>query len=143
MTSIVEYMTSQHRFCDNSFAAAEIAVSEKNWSEAEKQWGVFRRDLEIHLINEEETLFPAFEQISGNAAGPPAVMRMEHLQMRGMVESMTEALQAKAADGYLNLSETLMILMQQHNMKEEQMLYPMTQQMLPDTAAVISSMNDL
>lgn len=143
MTSIVEYMTSQHRFCDDSFAAAETAVSEKNWSEAEKQWGVFSRDLEIHLTNEEQTLFPAFEQMSGNAGGPTAVMRMEHQQMRGMVESITEALQAKDFDNYLGLSETLMILMQQHNMKEEQMLYPMTQQMLPDTAAVISSMNDL
>ena len=143
MTSIVEYMTRQHRFCDDSFAAAEAAVSEKNWREAEKQWGDFSRDLEVHLTNEEQTLFPAFEQMSGNVDGPTSVMRMEHQQMRGMVESMTEALQAKDFENYLGLSETLMILMQQHNMKEEQILYPMTQQMLPDTAAVISNMNDL
>ena len=143
MTSIVEYMTRQHRFCDDSFAAAEAAVSENNWREAENQWDVFSRDLEVHLTNEEQTLFPAFEQMSGNADGPTSVMRMEHLQMRAMVETMTKALQAKDIENYLGLSETLMILMQQHNMKEEQILYPMTQQMLPDTAAVISSMNDL
>ncbi|WP_293268956.1 hemerythrin domain-containing protein [Neptunomonas sp.] len=143
MTYIVEYMTQQHRCCDESFAAAEEAVSKQNWSEASAQMAVFSRDLGIHFTNEEEHLFLAFEEVSGNTGGPTSVMRVEHQQMRGMVESMTQALQAKDADNYLGLSETLMILMQQHNMKEEQILYPMTQQMLPDTAAVISSMNDL
>ena len=143
MTSIVEYMTDQHRCCDDSFADAEAAVSTQNWDEAGQQWDKFSRDLETHLTNEEENLFPKFEQESGIYNGPTAVMRMEHQQMREMVKSMTEALQAQSVDDYLGLSETLMILMQQHNMKEEQMLYPMTQQYLTDSAAVISSLNDL
>ncbi|GGK68415.1 hemerythrin domain-containing protein [Amphritea balenae] len=143
MTSIVEYMTDQHRCCDDSFADAEAAVSAQNWGEAGQQWDKFSRDLETHLTNEEENLFPKFEQESGIYNGPTAVMRMEHQQMREMVKSMTKALQAQSVDDYLGLSETLMILMQQHNMKEEQMLYPMTQQYLTDSAAVISSLNDL
>jgi len=136
-------MTGQHRCCDDDFAAAEAAVSEQNWTEAERQWGLFSSNLEVHLTNEEETLFPQFEQVTGSTGGPTSVMRLEHIQMREMVVSMTDALQAKDCEEYLGLSETLMILMQQHNMKEEQMLYPMTQQALPDSAAVISSMNDL
>lgn len=143
MTSIIEYMTGQHRCCDDDFAAAEAAVSEQNWTEAEHQWGLFSSNLEVHLTNEEETLFPQFEQVTGSTGGPTSVMRLEHIQMREMVVSMTDALQAKDCEEYLGLSETLMILMQQHNMKEEQMLYPMTQQALPDSAAVINSMNDL
>ena len=143
MTTIIEYMTGQHRSCDDNFAAAEAAVSEQNWGEAENQWGLFCNNLEVHLNNEEETLFPQFEQVTGSTGGPTSIMRLEHQQMREMVVSMTDALQAKDCDEYLGLSETLMILMQQHNMKEEQMLYPMTQQALPDSAAVISSMNDL
>ncbi len=43
---------------------------------------------------------------------------------------MERALTSRDRDGYLGLSETLMMIMQQHNMKEEQMLYPMTDQVI-------------
>ncbi len=143
MTSITDYMTVQHRVCDDSYAAAESAVSDNNWEEAGKQWQTFCDDLETHLGNEEETLFPAFEEADGHTGGPTSVMRMEHEQMRALAAQMTEALGQKNADSYLGLSETLMVLMQQHNMKEEQILYPMTQQMLPDPATMVESMKDL
>ena len=41
---------------------------------------------------------------------------------------------------FLGMTETLMMLTQQHNMKEEQMLYPMTDQALSDGAAVLAEM---
>ena len=51
--------------------------------------------------------------------GPTQVMRMEHQQMRALVQDLDNALTAKDKDNYLGLSETLMVMMQQHNMKEE------------------------
>ena len=54
--------------------------------------------------------------------GPTRMMRMEHEQMRQLFSELAEALENRDKDGYLGLSETLMILMQQHNMKEEQVL---------------------
>ncbi|MEH6628519.1 MAG: hemerythrin domain-containing protein [Motiliproteus sp.] len=143
MTSISQYMTTQHRCCDDSFAAAENAVADSQWQQAQTQWQKFCADLECHLQNEEQQLFPAFEQLTGNSAGPTAVMRMEHEQMRALVNEMTNSLNDKNSDSYLGLSETLMILMQQHNMKEEQMLYPMTDQVIPDNAAMVAGLNDL
>ncbi len=58
------------------------------------------------------------------------MMRHEHIQMRSLVKQMGEALADNNKDKFFGLSETLMILMQQHNMKEEQMLYTMAQQHL-------------
>jgi len=58
--------------------------------------------------------------------GPTQMMRMEHTQMRQLFSDMAQAVENQDKDGYLGLSETLMMIMQQHNMKEEQMLYPMT-----------------
>ena len=58
--------------------------------------------------------------------GPTAVMRQEHTQMRGLFEEMERALRSEEPDHYLGLSETLHIMIQQHNLKEEQVLYPMT-----------------
>jgi hemerythrin-like domain-containing protein len=57
---------------------------------------------------------------------------MEHEQMRGLIQDMADAVAKTDDEGYLGLSETLNMLMQQHNLKEENMLYPMTDRVLGD-----------
>lgn len=138
MDTIPSFMTAQHRHCDDSFIAAESAVSASNWSQADSQWATFTADLDKHFAQEETILFPAFEQATGMTMGPTQVMRAEHVQMRQLVAEMTEQLSSQSKADFLGLSETLMILMQQHNMKEEQMLYPMTQAHLPDASEVLT-----
>jgi hemerythrin-like domain-containing protein len=59
-------------------------------------------------------------------------MRMEHAQMRGLLQEMAGAVTNADESRYLGLSETLNMLMQQHNLKEENMLYPMSDQVLGD-----------
>jgi DUF438 domain-containing protein len=125
MTSIPEYMTTKHRECDEYFSEAETAVAKSDWALALDTWQRFSAELTEHFEQEESTLFPAFEQATGMTTGPTQVMRMEHQQMRALVQELDNALVAKAKDEYLGLSETLMVMMQQHNMKEEMMLYPM------------------
>jgi len=137
---ISDYMTAQHRQCDELFSEAESAVAENNWPLAERKWQDFARMLEAHLQAEETILFPQFEQATGITAGPTQVMRMEHEQMRILANELETALRAKQRDHYLGLSETMMLLTQQHNMKEETMLYPMSQQRLPDADKVASQL---
>jgi hemerythrin-like domain-containing protein len=79
-------------------------------------------------------LFPAFEAASGMAGGPTQVMRHEHAQMRDLLEQMRGALARRAADTFAGAAETLLILMQQHNMKEENILYPMCNNSLASQA---------
>ena len=142
MTSILDFMTQDHRHCDASYAVAEEKVAAGRWDEAGQSWTTYRNALETHLNREEGLLFPAFEAQTGNTQGPTAVMRMEHEQMRSLVSEMDEAIVAKDADSFLGLAETLMILTQQHNMKEEQILYPMIDQMLGDPDGLIKQMQD-
>jgi iron-sulfur cluster repair protein YtfE (RIC family) len=47
---------------------------------------------------------------------------------------MNEALVARDAENFAGAAETLLILMQQHNMKEENILYPMCDQALAGQA---------
>jgi len=137
MISIPEYMTAKHRECDEFFTEAEAAVAQKNWPLALTKWQSFACELTEHLSQEEEVLFPQFEQAIGMTAGPTQVMRMEHQQMRALVQSLDNALAAQEKDEYLGLSETLMVMMQQHNMKEEMMLYPMMAKHLSDSEQLI------
>ena len=142
MTSILAFLTQDHRHCDDSFAAAEENVAAGQWDEAGQSWTNFCSALETHLNREESFLFPAFEAQTGNTQGPTAMMRMEHEQMRSLVSEMDEAMIARDADSFLGLAETLMVLTQQHNMKEEQILYPMSDQVLGDPELLIKQMQE-
>lgn len=135
--SINAYMTEHHRHCDEPFAAAEEAVSDGRWPDAIAEFEKFRDDMEHHFAMEESVLFPAYESETGMDAGPTAVMRSEHEEIRRLMTQLEMALQGEDEDSYLGTSETLMIMLQQHNMKEEQMLYPMADRVLGDSADTI------
>ena len=142
MGMILDYLGGDHRACDDLFASAEAAVAQKNWDNARSLFDRFQAAMAHHLRMEEEVLFPAFETRTGNAMGPTYVMRTEHEQIRALLLDMARAVRESDHNGYLGLSETLNMLMQQHNLKEENMLYPMSDQVLAaDSAALIRSMD--
>ena len=62
MSSINTTFTKQHRQCDEMFADAEAAVAAGNWQQAGQDFSAFAEAMELHLVNEEEILFPAFEK---------------------------------------------------------------------------------
>uniref|UniRef100_Q47HC9 Hemerythrin HHE cation binding region n=1 Tax=Dechloromonas aromatica (strain RCB) TaxID=159087 RepID=Q47HC9_DECAR len=130
MTTIRSYMTDDHRHCDDLFAEAEQAVGKGNLDLAQATFGHFRSAVLAHFNTEETTLFPTFEAKTGMTMGPTQVMRMEHGQMRALMEEAADALKAGKTEDYLGLADTLLIMVQQHNMKEENMLYPMCDQHL-------------
>ena len=138
MSTISTTMAADHRRCDEFFSRAEELVSTGDWAEGENEFNSFRDAILNHFSMEEDRLFPAFEQHLGHAMGPTQVMRMEHIQMRQLFTEMEQAIQAKDDAQYLGLSETLMMIMQQHNMKEERMLYPMMDQTLGQAGAEIA-----
>lgn len=125
MNNIATLMTHDHRACDESFARAEAAVSRGKWDEAAVELNKFISEIESHFDAEESILFPRFEAVTGMTGGPTQVMRGEHVDMRSALGRMREALESRDADDYAGEAETLLILMQQHNMKEENILYPM------------------
>jgi hemerythrin-like domain-containing protein len=130
MPTILDFLGSDHKACDETFALAEAAVAQANWTEARSLFERFELAMAHHFAMEEDVLFPAFETHTGMVSGPTQVMRMEHAQMRELIEEMARAVAAGDRNGYLGLSETLNMLMQQHNLKEENMLYPMSDQVL-------------
>ncbi|ROR29529.1 hemerythrin domain-containing protein [Inmirania thermothiophila] len=144
MSEISSFMTRDHRDCDELFAAAENAVHEGDWEAARERFAAFADALRRHLDMEEQVLFPEIEERTGMVGGPTQVMRIEHQQMRDVIAAMEQAVADEDADEYLGQAETLMILMQQHNMKEEQILYPMSDQALGgDAAEVLGRMRAL
>ena len=140
MIGIRNFMTNDHRRCDDIFAAVEQAAGKAQPEAARAAFAQFRSAMLAHFDSEEQTLFPAFEARTGMSMGPTQVMRMEHVQMRALMDDAGEALQAGNLDDYFGIAETLLIMMQQHNTKEENMLYPMCDQHLAGDAAVLEQL---
>jgi len=131
MSVIKEYMSKDHKACDESFATMENAVHDENWNEAKKLFESFASDLLYHFDMEEKVMFPAFEARSASAhCNPTPVMLMEHEQMKKLLIDMRADVDSKNKEHFFGLSETLMMTMQQHNMKEEQMMYPMVDEVM-------------
>lgn len=144
MPGINEFMTLEHRRCDDILANAESVVDRGDWERTEKLTNEFIAEMRRHFNMEEQVLFPAVEERTGIVNGPTVIMRQEHEQIRGLLMQLQWALEAKHKEDYLDTSETLLIMMQQHNMKEEGMLYPMSDEQLgPDADQILNRMQEI
>ncbi|MDM8562864.1 hemerythrin domain-containing protein [Candidatus Marithioploca araucensis] len=143
METITQTLSAEHSHCDQLFAQAEAKVANKQWVEATTDFNHFIFEMEQHFTREEQVLFPNVEERTGQTAGPTAVMRMEHQQMRQVFDEMQKSLTQQNDEQYLGLSETLLVLMQQHNAKEQQILYPMSDQVLNrDVPSILNQMQE-
>lgn len=134
MNSIRDCMTGDHRRCDDLFVVVEQSLNQGGAGVAGNKFDDFCRATLAHFQAEEDFLFPAFEEKTGMRMGPTQMMRLEHQQMRALMEEGRQALAGGDDEGYGGAAETLLILMQQHNMKEENVLYPMCDEHLDDLA---------
>jgi iron-sulfur cluster repair protein YtfE (RIC family) len=134
--SIAELLKSRHAHCDEPFIAMEQRSADGQWASATPILAAFRAALDNHLREEEPVVSPAFEAATGMTQGPTQVMRAEHAQMRALVAQIVSALQGQDSDGISGAADTLLIVMQQHNLKEENILYPMFDRVLPGAALI-------
>ena len=132
--AISTYMTADHRHCDQYLATFEQAVDHRDWDQADISGLGLKTALLSHFAREEEKLFPDLLSVDPRARGPVQVMTMEHRQMRALLDELQEAIGSRDATACLGLAETLHYLIQQHNAKEEGILYPLADQGLATQA---------
>lgn len=144
MRTIASYLDREHRLCDEQFELAEANVSSGNWEQADRQFSFFLDLFHRHLDKEEQVLFPRLERALGNAYGPTLVMRSEHNHMRNLLAQMKTALNRRSSAEFYDHSDMLRLLLQQHNLKEERILYPQADQVLErDADAIVAAMEAL
>ena len=130
-TGLAAFFEQDHRDCDARWADVEELLDTQDIDTARPAWQKYESSMRRHLAMEEDILFPAFDEISGmGGGGPVAMMKMEHQQMLGLLEQIDEAIESGDAQEAMDIGDTLLMLIQQPNVKEEGMLYPMAQNML-------------
>lgn len=130
--SLTTTLTLEHRHCDELYSTLENALRNSDWLQAERLFARFSSSLLQHFLDEEQVLFPAFEAATGSRSGPTHVMRFEHQQMRDELDTLQQCIQTHDRATAIGHADTLLILIQQHNVKEENILYPMCEQRIPD-----------
>ncbi len=112
-------------------AAAFQKRAEDDLRSARDHYAAFAAGLRRHIAFEEEILFPAFEETTGMppTAGPTAVMREEHREIEALLQKIEAGIAEKDAPVDA-LRRSLHAVLGDHNLKEEQVLYPTTDELL-------------
>ena len=134
--SISAALESEHRCIDERFKRFEEGLASGHvvaepFEEAAKV-------LHRHIYIEEEVLFPAVE--ARGLVGPTAVMAMEHGEICRFLGGIRDLIQEKASPGRIQGSfKALRSLLEEHNFKEERVLYPNADRILgqDDVRAVV------
>jgi hemerythrin-like domain-containing protein len=137
MITIRDYLEREHRVCDKRYARAEACLAHADWQGAAYEFAQFRELFERHCQREELVLFPYLERTRGGAVGAIAVLRSEHRQQRTLIAFMSDAVARCEEDEFFDLADTLCSLMNQHNLKEESVLYPMAARLFGHQASTL------
>ncbi len=137
--TITETLTKDHRDCDRLLSAVSLQGRKTDWPRVVRETEAFRAAMERHFRFEEEVLFPPLEQVAPLAAGPTEMMRQHHGQIRVLLDDLAAAAAAAEAADYVGISETLHFLIQQHNAKEEGILYPLADRALAGQGADLAA----
>lgn len=145
MESITAWMQQDHVLIDGILERATAAAQAGDFAALEREAALFLQRLERHIDMEENLLFPAFEERTGmTAAGPSVQMRAEHEQMHGIFQQMRDAIAAKDAAGWQRASQALLEVLVPHNLKEEQMMYPMLDDAMgADAEALLADVKEM
>ncbi len=138
--TITEYFQSDHRRLEAIYKKFSDAVHEERWDDAKGAFCEFSLGLKRHIATEEEILFPAFEEKTGmRDAGPTFVMRMEHKDIHELLDAITALTEKGDGPETTVKASALTVLLADHNMKEEQILYPEANASLsePERAEVV------
>jgi iron-sulfur cluster repair protein YtfE (RIC family) len=126
MESITSTMQEDHVLIDGFAERASVAAQARDWSSLRREGREFLRRLRRHIEMEENVLFPAFEQRTGmRREGPIQQMRIEHERMQPILAGMQAALAVNDVTGFELTLKSLLDILQPHNVKVEQMMYPM------------------
>lgn len=123
---VTECLETDHRRLEAILDAVEAAVGAGDFRRAGERFSEFTCGLSRHIVMEEEILFPVFEHATGIASGPTQVMRMEHVEIKRLMAEARESIGATDAERFGTCVEALRGVLGEHNVKEEQILYPAT-----------------
>lgn len=133
--TVSDYLETDHRRLDDLLPALEAVNDAAGLAKAAGAFHEFACGLNQHIEAEERVLFPAFEELTRMKVGPTIVMRAEHEEIRRLLDQASAALSAHDVAEFRRTLNRLTGMLMTHNVKEEQILYPMTDRAIDTPSA--------
>lgn len=124
--TVTSYLQADHQRLDAILPVVERLANAGSFVEARASFDEFACGLGWHIEVEEQVVFPFFEAKTGMTRGPTTVMRVEHKDIQARITGVINALDANDAAAIAGALGELVSALAAHNLKEERMLYPMT-----------------
>jgi hemerythrin-like domain-containing protein len=122
---------ADHRRIDAQLADISDLVTDGEIERAESYFADLDQMLRRHIGMEEELLFPALDV---RFRGPVQVMRHEHRRIIQLLAEVGAALERSAKQAACEALGGLLLLLGEHNQKEEHILYPASDGTLDESA---------
>lgn len=130
---VAEALSWDHDRLHDLERSARQARERADYAAATASFAVFAAGLRRHIGFEDELLFPEFERQSGISpeAGPTAVLRAEHREIEALLLELEATMGDPSAAVEVRWRQLERVL-EDHNVKEEAVLYPGTDQLLSE-----------
>ncbi len=123
--SVKELLQNDHRRLSAVFSDVARLLAVGSFREGARRFAEGACGLDWHINAEERVLFPTFEALTGEANGPTAVLRAEHLDIRRLMESVRTVLGLTDAHGAGEALRRLVATVSAHSGGEVRVLYSM------------------
>jgi iron-sulfur cluster repair protein YtfE (RIC family) len=130
MNKVSKFLEHDHTRCDNLYLDAVACVAARDWDQAAIDFAAFAAALRLHMKMEESVIYPAFDEVLGTATGPTQTMRAEHQLLCELLHRMSVAIKHRNVIEFSDHADSFRLTTQQHNLKEEGMLFPLIDTML-------------
>lgn len=133
---ITEIMTKDHRDCDLFFEKIDQLIQKKDFDKIVKTLSTWKMKNFNHFEIEENLLFKELEAKIGSKIPPVQMMEHEHIQIRNLICETIDNFNLDDIKTFLGNIDTCFMMIQQHNIKEEQILYPLIDRELNSSSSI-------
>jgi hemerythrin-like domain-containing protein len=130
MDKISAYLETDHTRCDSLYLQVLTSVAERDWPQASAHLERFAQALQRHFTMEETVVFSAFETATGSTHGHTESLRHEHCQLNAILLRLAAAISQRHVSAVTNHANTFRMLLWQHSLKEDGILYPLADRVL-------------
>jgi iron-sulfur cluster repair protein YtfE (RIC family) len=132
--TVTSALRADHSRLDALLKETLAALTDADAATAGRTSGSFSQGLRHHIEAEDQVLFPPFEARTGlKDAGPTAVMRRDHQEIERRLREISRAIAAPYGSRETACEvRALKALLEDHNAREEEILYPWCDRVLDD-----------
>lgn len=131
--SVAEFLIWDHDRLDRLLDEVNQNIAEGDWDRACTRIRQFRTGLFHHADQEDNVLWTAIGELSDEHYDLIQTMKDDHREFKDWVNEMVNAVEAHSRTEFENANANLLGVMVEHNMKEENVLYPFLDRRLDDS----------